>query len=457
MKRALVLMAVAIMVASVATAAPDPWRIRVTDYDQSTPYLTGDWLGVPLIDSSEGSWTASGGKYRQYWWFGAIGGGGAVGSATYTASTGAISFGPVTSTSVEGRGIAGMRDSVVKVGAGSYKMWRRYSTWDGREIQYATSTDGANFSVTTDTTFYGPTITSTGTYGHGVYVSTGGVWLSHHRNSGANYQNAGSMGVATSTLGETEWYDIDTGQPDPILPPVYSLGDPMIEPHTAGGPMWDSNNYSLLNKACDGNLLSLKGSMQYNSFPGWDYEKDTRGMGLSIGTGGELAGGDHYVWLADVNNSNTQGVGNSLLSGIGRDGLGGPSLRASELQGQWWTGWPGYTIPIGKSANNQAATRFLMIYDAMWDTDSSGDGITTYDVYGTGRAKLLLTRNKADLNYDGTVSASDIGPFSGAYGSTSGLNSTYNPDADMNASGKVDASDIGPFSGRYGSDCSYGQ
>jgi hypothetical protein len=92
------------------------------------------------------------------------------------------------------------------------------------------------------------------------------------------------------------------------------------------------------------------------------------------------------------------------------------------------------------------------MYYASWDTDSS-DGVTA-DLHGVGRAKLDLTRNKADLNYDGTVNFQDIGPFSGAYGSSSGQ-PLYNPDADFNGDGKVDFQDIGPLSGRYGSDCSY--
>jgi len=77
-------------------------------------------------------------------------------------------------------------------------------------------------------------------------------------------------------------------------------------------------------------------------------------------------------------------------------------------------------------------------------------------VYGLGHAKMLVTKNKADLNYDGTVNFQDIGPFSGAYGSTSGTpGSLYNADCDFNADGLVDFKDIGPLSGRYGSDCSY--
>jgi hypothetical protein len=92
-----------------------------------------------------------------------------------------------------------------------------------------------------------------------------------------------------------------------------------------------------------------------------------------------------------------------------------------------------------------------MIYCARWDTDSDA----AMETGGFGFAKVELTRNKADLNFDGTVNFSDIAPFSTAYGSTSGVSANYNPDADFNSDGKVDFSDISPLSTRYGSDCSF--
>jgi hypothetical protein len=174
------------------------------------------------------------------------------------------------------------------------------------------------------------------------------------------------------------------------------------------------------------------------------------GAGLTIGTAGQLNGGDHYVWLSDPDSTNTSGIADSLLGGIGLNGLGGASLK-THVTG-WWTGWPTMTAPLA-AHETTPATKFLMLYGAAWDTDSSGAG---YDVLGYGRAKLFLTRNKADLNYDGTVNFQDIGPFSGAYGSTSGIQGNYNAEADFNIDGKVNFQDIGPLSSRYGSNCSYG-
>ena len=48
------------------------------------------------------------------------------------------------------------------------------------------------------------------------------------------------------------------------------------------------------------------------------------------------------------------------------------------------------------------------------------------------------------------VNVQDIGPFSAAYGSSSGEPS-YNPAYDANDDGKVNWQDIGPFSSCYGS------
>jgi len=55
----------------------------------------------------------------------------------------------------------------------------------------------------------------------------------------------------------------------------------------------------------------------------------------------------------------------------------------------------------------------------------------------------------ADFNGDNQVNFQDLGPFSAAYGSSSG-DPDYNPDADFNSDGAVNFQDLGPFSGCYG-------
>jgi hypothetical protein len=187
---------------------------------------------------------------------------------------------------------------------------------------------------------------------------------------------------------------------------------------------------------------------EYSQFGGyWE-----AGMGLYIGTAGQLTGGDHYVWLADADNANTQGIGDSLLAGLGLNGLGGPSLK-NHIVG-YWTGWVAKMLPLANGGQMAPSARFALIYGAAWDTDSSG-GYNGYDLEGIGRALLEVTQNNADLNYDGTVNYSDIAPFSTAYGSTSGVSPNYNAEADFNKDGEVNYKDISPLSTRYGSDCSY--
>jgi len=54
-----------------------------------------------------------------------------------------------------------------------------------------------------------------------------------------------------------------------------------------------------------------------------------------------------------------------------------------------------------------------------------------------------------DVNGDQQINFVDVGPFSAAYGSSSG-DPLYNPDMDANDDGKVDWLDVGPFSSCYG-------
>jgi hypothetical protein len=337
---------------------------------------------------------------------------------------------------------------VFKIGS-VYRVHKWNGTYNGMSIVYSTSTDGANFATETLCTIYGPTQVGTGVYGASAQRTTGGIFLMAHRNDGNNLQSMGTTGMATSTAGETIWWDIDTGDPDPLVPNVYSLnhGDPLVEPHTWGTWYHDHNNYISIRTACDGNEFIAKGS--FTEFSGQMWEM---GQGLAVGTAGSGNGGDDYIWLADNNSSNTEGVGDSLLSGMGMNGLSGPSLR-NHIAG-WWTGWTCKLMPLKAGADEMVpATKFAMFYSAAWDTDSSGGA--GYDTIGVGRSTLWLTRNKADLNYDGTVNFSDIAPFSTAYGSTSGVSGNYNPEADFNSDGVVDFSDISPLSTRYGSDCSF--
>lgn len=438
------------VVASVAGAATDPWRMRVTDYDKLTPHTGGAWLCEVIVDSDLGSWGSTGGTARAYWWWGGSPNSNGTGALYYTKSTGAMSFGATTATSIGWSGWEGGVScrNVIKVGS-VYKVWRWTGEYKGQDIVYATATDGATFGVPTRCTVYGPTVTSTGWYGHGGERTSGGVYMFTHRNSGAAYQSAGSQGVATSGVGETVWWDIDTGDPDPVMGGPYGFHDPIADPHTLGTYYREHPNYRSLRVACDGNLIGPTGLMnEYSQFGGyWE-----AGMGLYIGTAGQLTGGDHYVWLADADNANTQGIGDSLLAGLGLNGLGGPSLK-NHIVG-YWTGWVAKMLPLANGGQMAPSARFALIYGAAWDTDSSG-GYNGYDLEGIGRALLEVTQNNADLNYDGTVNYSDIAPFSTAYGSTSGVSPNYNAEADFNKDGEVNYKDISPLSTRYGSDCSY--
>jgi len=360
MKRALVLMAAAVLVASVAMAAPDPWRVKVVDYDPLAPHTLA-WYGDAILDSSVGSWNASGGLFRIFY------GGSRV--ASYNATTGALAIGTNTPAN------APIGNIVVVTPGSAYKKWDWEGVnYNGHDIWYRTSTDGITWSDPTENTIYGPVDQATGAYGHNPYVSTGGVYLAQHRDSGAGYQNAGGKGVSTTGVGETEWWDIDTQPPSMGYPCVYgeNKGDPIAEPHSGVFYYQDSNNYGRVTMFCDGNLGTTQGVMNEYTVAGGYPTITAKGGGLNVGTAGEFCGGDHYIWLSDPDNSDTGvGVQSSLLSAIGLDGLSGPSLR-TDLQ-TWWTGWKTKTLPIGTgAAMNKPASQFLLLYSAAYDTDSSG-------------------------------------------------------------------------------------
>jgi hypothetical protein len=435
MKRTFVLTVMLMAVAALALGVPDPWRIKVSDLDPNGPVSNG-FIGASVREN----FGTNGGTIRQYYWNAEV----TLADNTKTdkvsinsfnASTGAISFGTLTGVTIdtanppfEGLGLK----NVIKVGS-IYKAWKWIDGYTGQCIRYTTSGDGANFAIPTRTTIYGSCSISTGVYGFSAMIKNtpGDLYVGLH-----NCDNKGAKGVMTSGVGETIWWDIDTGHEGD----TYGWrGDPLDQ----DGYHFTIRQENQAAVGCTGDLFSLQ-----NGFPDespWMGE----GLGMIISTAGFGAGGDHYIWLADTDNNNTRGIGDSLLSGIGFDGLSGPSLRCSGPGA--WMSWNGSALGLVDGDHATPANKFVLLYAASWDTNSDA----TKDLDGEGRAYLWLTRNKADLNFDGTVNFSDIAPFSTAYGSTSGVSANYNPDADFNSDGKVDFSDISPLSTRYGSDCSF--
>jgi hypothetical protein len=447
-------MLMAFVAASAFAATPDPWRIRVTDLDPNAPHSSSISDNIRFYSVyPEDGFSSAGGTIRVSMRdYDAAGNPYFMQLADYTATTGALTYGTATDISVEGLGYTYVQH-FIKVGA-VYKTWTRWlNAWTGHSIQYSTSSDGANFSAPLQATVYGSTNMATDGYGHfNGYRTSGGTYVMMHGNSFASYQGSHAKALMTSGVGETVWYDIDIDSAG--RDHGYKVGDTIMDPHTIGTWYHSQENQGHAGRACDGNLIWMTGHLRdhviggYGGDPAAQYY-DGRGMSLTVGTIGEASGGDEYVFIADADNTNTEGIGNSVLSAIGLNGLSGPSLR-SYSPTSTWRSW--YGFPVGLQSSQQTpSARFALIYYASWDTDSS-DG--TFDVQGLGRAKMDMTRNKADLNYDGTVNFQDIGPFSGAYGSSSGQ-PLYNPDADFNSDGKVDFQDIGPLSGRYGSDCSF--
>ena len=73
-------------------------------------------------------------------------------------------------------------------------------------------------------------------------------------------EEAHGKGIMTSGVGETVWYDIDTGSPDTGDP--YDCGDPISEPHLNGTRYLDQENTGRTARLCDGNLVNAAGAME---------------------------------------------------------------------------------------------------------------------------------------------------------------------------------------------------
>jgi len=426
-RRSIPIILVLVMVAGLAMA--DPWRVRITDMDTAGPLGggVGPWpIDLPWMfpnemqsNSQTGSWSSAGGTFRYYRMWSQVH------NASYTASTGALTLEYLTYVSLTGVGMPrlnGWVDNTYKYTGSVWESWWRNIWAAPNEVDYAASTDGLNYlTMPVACTLTGA---SNQTYGpEDVHITTDGARIMVHSDAYVH-----GRGMSTATNGTTLWQDIDG----------HDHGDAHMEwihdPDSGPG----ISQYAKFNLACDGNLFMTQESYISGN-----------GLGLVIGTNGAIgSGGPDYVWVSDPNGTDPTLLP-SLMSGLGLVGLSAPNI----IDGI--AGFGLKTTGIGLVNGDEAttpATKFLIIYGATYDTTGVPGG--AYTRAGIGRATLELTKNNADVNFDGTVNFSDLSGFSASWGKSTG-DPQFIPSLDSNGDGTISFPDLSAFSVRWGKDCTY--
>jgi hypothetical protein len=96
-----------------------------------------------------------------------------------------------------------------------------------------------------------------------------------------------------------------------------------------------------------------------------------------------------------------------------------------------------------KTRESDTATQWLMPYGGSWNAGAN---------VGWGYAKLMITGQKGDLNYDGTTDFNDLSPLSNTWNASLG-EANYNPDGDLTNDNVVDFNDLSPLSNYWNQSC----
>jgi hypothetical protein len=188
-------------------------------------------------------------------------------------------------------------------------------------------------------------------------------------------------------------------------------------------------------RLCDGNIAGI-GESHWNG----------RGCGLWINTLGDTVPGNVAIegtktgvtgWRNDYDNTWPTDVTaeNPILGLQAQGALQVPAGTMSYFR-------MAQAVALA-SRESSTATRWLMPYGGVWNS-----GANT----GWGYAKLMITGQKGDLNYDGKLDSGDITALSNAWNSSDG-DGNWNPDADLDGSGKVDSGDLTDFSNNWLGQC----
>jgi hypothetical protein len=195
---------------------------------------------------------------------------------------------------------------------------------------------------------------------------------------------------------------------------------------------WRGATQKALIRLCDGNIAGLTQNSSWTN---------REGVGLWISTvadtvpGNIAVEGDHTNHSYRNSATTAAGIMGPQLLGRNTPQVAGANTRVNPY---------GETQAIPLSAREQdTATQFLMVYTACWN-----DPVDC----GVGFAKLMITGQKGDLNYDGKTDFNDLPLLSGTWNASLG-DGNYNPDGDLNGDNKVDFNDLPTLSGYWNGQC----
>jgi len=106
----------------------------------------------------------------------------------------------------------------------------------------------------------------------------------------------------------------------------------------------------------------------------------------------------------------------------------------------FWRMWQPIAL---KARESDTATQWFCPYGGNWNASA---------YIGWGYAKLMITAQKGDLNYDGKCDFNDLNALSAAWNSTKD-GPGWNADADLDGDDKVDFNDLSPLSNVWNKQC----
>jgi hypothetical protein len=199
--------------------------------------------------------------------------------------------------------------------------------------------------------------------------------------------------------------------------------------------LWRAIKDAGMVRLCDGNIAGI-GESHWNG----------RGCGLWINTLGDTVPGNVAIegtmtgvtgWRNDYDNAAPTDV--TILGPIiGQQAQGGLQVPAGTMSYFRMA----QAIAL-KTRESDTATQWLMPYGGSWNAGAN---------VGWGYAKLMITGQKGDLNYDGTTDFNDLSPLSNTWNASLG-EANYNPDGDLTGDNVVDFNDLSPLSNYWNQSC----
>lgn len=432
MKRVLIVSVVFALVAMAANAdVISDYTVKVNDGTPSYPIRLGTvWMPGGV---GKPAWGESGGNF-QYWIADQSPGTMMTATGTYDDTNFAVALGTESTCQIElGGGPCYLFSWYGGTAAGDHSFARPYDdygagdqlvkmfTWDVENAFYGIATDATGITFTTPAY---ATLINVFSYHKTSSISGAAYWTQvalpmlgggYYATLGDNQAGAHSQFTACTAVPEALWQNIDLPEGT-----AAAWGEPDSDTYLG----WDGT----LIRLCDNNIASTHSRVHHGTFG--------EGAGLWLNTVGDNVAGKDAVkdgWRNDPDNTSSRSLEPCLLNGrLNNTQVATPDSTRTFL-------YDTHLITL-KAREQDTATQWFVLYTGCWPSR------------GLGYAKLMITAQKGDLNYDGKCDFADLPIFSGAFGTSLG-DAGYNVDADMDGNNKVDFQDLPLFSGYFGQQC----